>query len=559
MSRNLALASLDEGIPMTDSNNNTRQVIINQRDNSDRNWMLPLPLTESNWYKIIIPYGHKYEKDFVIDKLKLSNIMLYDFIPIMYKIMGNKAIFYVDDLKTANALMNCDRKIPMYNGFKLQVKVESGFLINFPAYEIDDKLKDRLKQAMAKRYVQETNALNLSKFHLDPELYTDYFCALFHPNTLMTVLDIVAQYVPNLETLNLEGNKLWHIQRLGVLAKKFSKLKILYIGENKITDIHQLDAIKDLKLDELNMTGNPVCNEYKSRQNDYVSDVRRRFPKLLRLDGVELPRPIVFDVVEAKMPQSQRLFVGDGKAQEIAQFLQEYFKIFDSENRRSLLNAYDEHASFSMTITTDHNNKLNGYIRENRNLFRINDTTRQKLFKQGRFPVISFVLKMPRTRHLLNTFTMDTSLATQTMTFITITGYFQELDNKDEPIRYFNRTVVIVPKGEGYCIRNEQLHISQPSEAQVKQLHQQLSRLNRQPTQPEAPALGSAEVAKSIVPKLSNDTKQQMAVTLSQQTNMNLEWSLKCLQDLQWNYDNALSAFQKLDKLGQVPSEAFTK
>ncbi|XP_011701217.1 PREDICTED: nuclear RNA export factor 1-like [Wasmannia auropunctata] len=490
MSRNLALASLDEDIPMTGSNNNARQVIINQRDNrdrGDRNWrtvprgrnspmpnrhfkggqpgprMRPLPLGESNWYRIIIPYGHKYEKEFVINTL-LN--MVPQVIPIMYKIMGNEAVFYVDDQKIANALMNCDRKITMNDGFKLQVKVKPGF----PACEIDDKLKDRLKQAMVKRYVQETNALNLSKFHLDPELYTDYFC---------------------------------------------------------------------------------------------INDVRRRFPKLLRLDGVELPRPIVFDVADesAKIPPSQRLFVADGKAQEIAsQFLHQYFTIFDTENRQPLLDAYDEHASFSMTITTAHNNKLNGYIMESRNLFRINDTTRrQKLLKQGRLPVVSFVSEMPRTRHLLNTFTMDISLATQSMMFITITGYFQELDNKDEPIRYFNRTFIIVPEGEGYCIRNEQLHISQPPEALMKQLHQQLSQLNSQPTQPETPALGSAEVAKSVVPELSNDIKQQMTVTLSQQTNMNLEWSLKCLQETQWNYDNALSAFQEFYKRGQIPSEAFTK
>ncbi|XP_011701091.1 PREDICTED: nuclear RNA export factor 1-like [Wasmannia auropunctata] len=582
MSRNLAFASLDDIPMMTGSNNNTRQVIINQRNNRDRgdgNWrtvphgrnssmpnrnfkggqpgprMRPLPLEQFNWYKIEISDGRKYEKEFVINTL-LN--MVPEVIPIMYKIMGNDAVFYVDDQKTAKALMNCNHKITMNDGSKLKVKIVES---RFPACKIDDKLKDRLKQAMVKRYVQETNALNLSKFHLDPELYTDYFYALFQPTMLTTVLDIVAQHIPNLEALNLEGNKLKNIE--SVLAKKFSKLKILYIGENKIKDIDQLDAIKDLKLDELKMAGNPVCNKYKSRQNDYVSDVRRRFPKLLRLDDVELPRPIVFDVVDeaAKMPPPQRMFVADGKAQEIAsQFLHQYFTIFDTENRQPLLDAYDEHASFSMTINTAHNNKLNGYIRENRNLFRVNDITRrQKLLKQGRLHVVSFVSEMPRTRHLFNTFTMDISLATQSMMFITITGYFQELDNKDELIRYFNRTFIIVPESKGYRIRNEQLHISQPSEELVKQLHQQFSQLNSQPTQPEAPALGSAEVAKSIVSELSNDIKQQMTMALSQQTNMNLEWSLKCLQERQWNYDNALSAFQECHKRGEVPLEAFTK
>lgn len=78
--------------------------------------------------------------------------------------MGNESSFYVDEFKTANALLKCDRKITMTDGFKLQVKVKPGF----PQCEIDDKLKERLKQVMSKRYVQETNALDLSKFHRDP-------------------------------------------------------------------------------------------------------------------------------------------------------------------------------------------------------------------------------------------------------------------------------------------------------------------------------------------------------------------------------------------------------
>lgn len=78
--------------------------------------------------------------------------------------MGNEASFYVDDHKTASALLKCDRKITMTDGFKIQVRAKPGF----PQCEIDDKLKERLKQAMSKRYVQETNALDLSKFHRDP-------------------------------------------------------------------------------------------------------------------------------------------------------------------------------------------------------------------------------------------------------------------------------------------------------------------------------------------------------------------------------------------------------
>lgn len=52
----------------------------------------------------------------------------------------------------------------MVDGFRLQVRVEPGF----PQYDINDKYKERLKQVVSKRYIQETNALDLSKFHQDP-------------------------------------------------------------------------------------------------------------------------------------------------------------------------------------------------------------------------------------------------------------------------------------------------------------------------------------------------------------------------------------------------------
>ncbi|XP_011632449.1 nuclear RNA export factor 1-like [Pogonomyrmex barbatus] len=563
------------------SNKDSRQVIIvpRDRDQENRAWQImsqktnnfmpnrnlkrsqsdsishSLPVVNSNYYRIIIPYGSKYKKDDVIRSL--LNFMAQIFVPIMYKVIGMEASFYVDDFKMANALVNCDRKIIMTDGFKLQVKL--GQRKEFPVCEINDKLKERLKQAMEKRYIRETNALDLSKFHLDPDLVSDYFCALFHPDILMTVLNIVAEYIPNLEILNLEDNKLQNIERLSILSDKFLKLKIFYIGKNKIRDIQQLDSIKNLELSELKLTGNPVCYKYKSRQSDYVSDVRKRFPKLMHLDGMELPRPIVFDVDETKIPSSQRIFVTDVTAREIAGgFLQQYFTVFDSENRQALLNAYDKDACFSMTITDSY--KLNGYFMENRNLLKINDTNkRHKLLKQGRLPVVSLLSEMSRTRHLLNTFTMDISLVTQAMMFITLTGYFQELNKRDEPIRHFNRTFMIVPEGDGYCIRNEQLHISQPPEAQLKQLRQQLNQqLNNQQTQ-QTPAVEVGEVARVATMEPSEEIKQQMTVTLSQQTTMNLEWSLKCLREMEWNYGNALSAFQEFYKCGQIPLEAFTK
>ncbi|XP_076636350.1 nuclear RNA export factor 1 isoform X1 [Colletes latitarsis] len=572
--KNLVLC-LDDDVQMaTSSNNNSSDFTIRERKWGVRGRVSPLPSRpyrggkmpfrmkqllafEPTCYKITIPYGHKYDKDYILNNL-LSYIAPETFVPILYKVVGNEASFYIDDMKVAIALINCNNKITITDGFKLQLRVSQE---GFPYCEIDSKLKERLKQAMAKRYVNETNALDLSKFHQDPHLVADYFFPLCRPIMLKTVLDIVSECIPNLEALNLDANRLQVLEKLNVLGKKFSKLKILYIGDNRIKEINQLDTFKDLKLEELKLAGNPVCTKYKTRQNDYISDVRKRFPKLLRLDDMELPKPILFDVADDgnKMPSPQRMFVANAKALEVAnQFLQQYFLIFDSENRQPLLDAYNEHACFSMTISYSQNmNKLYGYLMENRNLFRIIDTNkRHKLLKQGRLPVVSFISEMPQTTHYLNTFTMDIGLVTDGMMLITVTGLFKELDKKEQPVRFFNRTFIIGPEGGGYCIRNEQLHINTPTDSQLKHLNTQLETQVLAPT----PLPSSSNIGKPAVPpQLPEEVKQQMALTLSQQTNMNLEWSLKCLEEVQWNYDNALAAFQEFFKRGQIPREAFNK
>lgn len=69
------------------------------------------------------------------------------------------------------------------------------------------------------------------------DLVSDYFCALFQPSILKAVLDIVSEYIPDLEALNLDGNKLQTIQYLNILNRKFLKLKILYIGDNKVCNL----------------------------------------------------------------------------------------------------------------------------------------------------------------------------------------------------------------------------------------------------------------------------------------------------------------------------------
>ncbi|OXU19868.1 hypothetical protein TSAR_011956 [Trichomalopsis sarcophagae] len=577
--RNAILKHLDDDVSMShSSNNNSRQTVNRGRGGGKgfgrgRNSPLPhgnlrnnrprqVTVSDSNWYKIFIPKGQKYTKEFVICSLT-SCIAPMTFIPYMYQVVGQDSMFYVEDYRVATQLSDCNNRITTSDGFKMRVQVRPGL----PPLEVNEALKERLKQAMAKRYVQESNALDLSKFYQDPELASDYWCPLARPLMLMTVLDIVQEHIPNLEALNLDSNRIYNIEKLSVLATKFEKLKILYIGDNKIKEIHYLNALKNLHLEELRLDGNPVVNKYKNRRDDYISDVRKTFPKLLKLDGMDLPPPIVFDLEDqkVKLPPIQRMFIvqSNAKAQDVAtQFLHQYFIVFDSENRQPLLNAYHEHACFSMTVNIQQSsNKYNPYLTESRNLKRVSDgRLRRKLLKMGRLPVVSFISEMPRTKHDLGSFTMDLSLVTDGMMLITVTGLFQEFqtkENKDQ-LRYFNRTFIIVPEGAGFCISNEQLHIGNPTMVQEKQFNSAASTA-AQPTPGPSTAVAVAATALASAVPLTEEVKNQMTMTLSQQTNMNFEWSFKCLEEVQWHFENARAAFQEAYSLGKIPATAFTK
>ena len=72
---------------------------------------------------------------------------------------------------------------------------------------------------------------------------------------------------------------------------------MLHTGENSIRYNEEIKAVKDLELQELVLTRNPICNEYQFT-NDYIEDVQKRCPKLLRLGGIDLRKLVLCDIVD---------------------------------------------------------------------------------------------------------------------------------------------------------------------------------------------------------------------------------------------------------------------
>ncbi|CAH0686369.1 unnamed protein product [Spodoptera exigua] len=512
----------------------------------------PLP-----WYQIIIPYGAKHEKE-VILKTLLSFISPDIFVPHYYKINGNAAVFYVDDVKLAEKLFQADRKIVMSDGFKLMVIVRNAV----PSVTVDAELKEKMKLAMAKRYNAVTKALDLTKFHADPDL-ADIFCALFRPVVMLEAINIIAENIPDLEALNLNDNKLHGIEHLKVLPNKLKNLKILYMGDNRIPFLGSLEPLKALPLVELYLKGNPLLNRFSDHEI-YVSDVRKKFPKLTKLDGVDLPPAIGFDVLEdVSLPPRQQSFLVDPAGQDfVREFLTQYFAIYDADSRQPLLEAYHEHATMSMAasyLTNDNRNaatqRLNAYITNSRNITRITEReARRRYLRTGRLQVVSFLSDLPKTTHDLMGFAVDLLVYTPAMIVLTMNGVFKETTTNGNPMRSFHRTFVIVPTpGGGFCIINDMLFITNTTKEQEEKAF-----VSGVPVEPTPPTPAPTPTPAMVQP--SPDEQQKMMLTmLSQQTGMNDHWSVNCLEQTGWDFQRALFVFNQLNTEGKIPPEAFIK
>lgn len=522
----------------------------------------------TSWYEVKIPYGHKHDKMFILRSL-LSAISPLVFVPHYWKVEDTAVCFFIEDYQAADALQKADRTIDLPNGRKMIIIVRN----STPQYQVNEALKERMKLAMVKRYNPATKALNLEKFHTDPDL-SDIFCALFRPQIMLAAIDIIKENISDLEALNLNDNKLHMLEHFKQLVNKVPTIKILYMANNKIPSVTALESLKGLPLVEINLEGNPLKDRIKD-QTVYVSEVRKRLPKIIKLDNIDLPPPIGFDVLDddLKLPSAKASFLCDASGADIVrQFLEQYFIIYDSDNRQPLLEAYHEHAMISMTVfnspSQGSQQRLQSYMPFNRNLNSKHDLdARCRLLKIGRLPVVSLLSELPLTKHDPLSFVVDLTLFTPQLILLTVTGVFKERRPAviNEPYRSFQRSLVIVPSGGGFCIRNEMIHINNTTRRQEEKAFKDPAAPGFQASA-AAPApvptpTAAAAVPVPVVPAGGPDdnTKLQMVQAMAAHSNMNLEWSRKCLEETNWDFERAGYAFSELHKQNRIPPEAFVK
>uniref|UniRef100_A0A8C2XHJ2 Nuclear RNA export factor 1a n=1 Tax=Cyclopterus lumpus TaxID=8103 RepID=A0A8C2XHJ2_CYCLU len=467
--------------------------------------------SRSGWFKI--PHGRKYDKKWLLPALQ--NICSVPFTAVQFYVDQNRVHFYVDESSVATALHKCTHKITDTDGYKVEVHVNPSAPPSFLLADLKPEHLEHLRQCMAKRFDGSQQALDLNNIRTDPDLVSQNIEVVLNRKTNMeAVMKIIEENIPELTGLNLSNNRIHKLDELTNLVTKAPNLKTLNLSHNELKSDRELEKVKGLKLVELWLNRNPLCDLFKD-QASYI-----------RSDGHDLPAPIGFDV-------------------------ETYYSIYDSGDRQPLLDAYHDGASLSLTTPYSTQNpsrsSLGEYHKDTRNLKRIKDSTvRFRLLKHTRLNVVAFLNELPKTQHDIASFNVDVNTFTNTLLSFTVSGVFKEVavDGKSrESTMAFSRVFVTVPAGNsGLCIVNDQLFIRMATTEEI-----------RRAFVAPAPTPSSSPVPTLTAPQ------QEMLTAFSQKSGMNLEWSQKCLLDNEWDFNKAAQVFTQLKTDGKIPEVAFTK
>ncbi|KAI4893707.1 hypothetical protein NFI96_012162 [Prochilodus magdalenae] len=454
-----------------------------------------------SWFKITIPYGKKYDKKWLLTALQ--NLCPVPFSPIHVIVFMNPC--------PPPSFLQCDLK---------------------------EQDLEHLKQCMSKRFDHSEQYLDLNGIRTDPALVSQNIeMILSRKSCMQAVVKIIEENIPELVCLNLSNNRLYKLDELTELVNKAPNIKKLNLSHNELKSERELDKVKGFKLTELWLDRNPLCDHFKD-QSTYISAIRERFPRLLKLDGHDLPASIGFDVeTGTTIPPCKGSYFGSDEIKEfILRFLQQYYSVYDSGDRQPLLDAYHEAACFSLSLPFSMHNpsrsSLGDYHKHSRNIKKVKDpATRFRLLKHNRLNVVAFLNELPKTQHDTASFIVDVNTYTQTLLVFTVGGVFKEVDGKArDSVRAFSRVFIAVPAiNSGLCLVNDELFVRNATTEEIRR----------------AFAAPAPTPSSSPVPTLSA-SQLEMLSAFSQKSEMNLEWSQKCLQHSEWDFNRAVQIFTEL-------------
>ncbi|KAI1845682.1 hypothetical protein JX266_008293 [Neoarthrinium moseri] len=447
--------------------------------------------------------------------------------------------------------------------------------------EQSQSLKDQLTTVLGQRYNQESKLMNLSDLGQDPILQQMGMFNQATPEKVFRALMVILEdnfktaqaKREGIHSVSLAGNNIDDVHQIMSLADALPDLLNLDLSRNMFKDAKALRkwSHRLRKLEALYLSDNPVGTDASA-----MAEITKLFPRLQNLSGVQVRTkeeveaasraPRVFPIPQFGTDFRDLNRVGEG-------FVTEFFALYDTDRQTLAAKFYDEQSTFSFSVMTSSAHIPNAppltwssYIRLSRNHVRITHppSRYQRLFVGG--PLVQDAWsKLPLTRHPSLTVEFDkylidchpmSGLADPTGSelggvegmIITMHGEFEDQDpeTKVTSKRSFSRTFVI---GPGFPGRNPIRVVSDLLQLRA------YSPLPPQTGVPEGIQTSAAPVANAPINPVA--TQEQMAIELSKQTGMTLDYSKMCLDAAQYNLERALATFNEMR--AQLPAEAFAQ
>ncbi|XP_018571704.1 nuclear RNA export factor 2-like [Anoplophora glabripennis] len=499
---------------------NLAEKIVNECNNSNY------------WHKFIVKNVMlHYEDDFILRTI-LSFLHPVQLTPVNFtRRKKTGAIFLASNC--VNAIMKLvlnDLKIP--NPLNKKACIELTIIANFcPLDTFNVQLADNVRRIVQKRFGNKV--INLREFHNDPEL--EGFCSLNDPKSLAFVMHFVINLEP--KKMILSKNSIKVFSPLTLLGKH--SLISIDLQENQVTTFEDLQPLKHFPaLREIILEKNPICENVD--QLKYVTGIKKLFPRIKIIDGI-----VISEMDKVPLPKNN--FLCSHNAGDLAeQFLEYYFTVYDECDRSTIFNLYHENAMFSVSCriipgqVTEKSSRLNHYFAINRSLYsRCNATgpTDTFLFR-GRKNIMQIFKALPLSYHDPYKMKTDVIYYTEKHAVIVVGGVFRE------GAQYFgfSRNFVLeCDYKQQYCIINEQLHVYNALNDQVKNSFEKPQRI---------------EFTCQPIPFLQ-EQYWQLQETFQLITKLNMEYSRRLLEEFHYDLKTSLLNFTDRFINNKIPKEAF--
>ncbi|XP_019873013.1 nuclear RNA export factor 2 [Aethina tumida] len=515
------------------SDNETKTIIINKTILKTRNVLKDFEsaiFKEDFWHKFIIKDVRQYDRNSIM-KGFTESVYPAEILPVKYKkdVFGSAEFLGKCCGEVIQKLIENKLQISiLHQGVKQEFQVDI-ILRYCPTNKIQVDLQDVFCKILNKRFNRDTEFLNLENFVSDPELVE--YCPLSQPKLLNFILYLSAQFNP--KSISLAKNDIKVLPK-DICWEQLTTLEKLDLHDNELPCITQIEDVQ-VPLKSLNLDGNPLCEGFVDSLS-YIQVIKSKFPTLTELDGQNISSTLCF---------AQDNFLCSGYGYEfVNEFLQTYFKIYDSNRRHLLANLYNPTIYMSLTLTVRNVTEIqsSSHFREHK---RNRDTSLSKrsteALVRNKLDLFKLFLKLPLTEHDYSSFKVDLLLFTDSLISLVVTGVFRENseDLLKKPAYYtFSRHFILSGKNfQDFSIVNELLHIST---------------MNRDVTQKNF--VQAVKVKPDLLPK--NEQEETLTIkVMSELTGLNKFWSKRYLHKEKFNLSNALKAFSS--DADKIPQNAF--